>query len=652
MLFATGAASFDSLTLTADVGQACEVVVTLSAPPAAPSSAVSPGAFDSTLGGVVLSATVTVAPCRPLEAFSPSFRVCVCDAGSAPDAATGVCSPYCVGGEYPVLSPTGDASVCTPCPDNAVCYGPTPPLALASFWHLPGDYSTMYSCYADFCQAETLADVAANSSNCADGSTGLVCGECSPGFSLQGEACKPCDEAASFAAWSAVRASLAVCGITVLFLLVSLPLLLYPLFPEHVEAASALATRLVARAARRYRKRGALLFCCVGFGSGSGSGGRKRTDAAPADANGQPSQQPPRSALSSMTSSSSVARLSASVAPTPAAAAAAAAASPPASPPPAAAARPPTGGALSPSHSLKKPPPPPLDVSFLNTEAGDVRPAAPPPPPLPPPPLAPAAANGHGANGHAATAAAAAATAAQPLPSPHSAPAPAGGGASSPLSPLPPPPTASAARRAARRAALVAEFLLFVTFVAGPIRITVEAVQIVSSFQRTLRVAWPPVFYLLMAKLDVVNANFVTLPKAACATPRAGFYSTFLGITLGVTGLFVFIACVWLAGRAAAARRPARFPPPLVSAFDRSTLSKALMLASLAYAPLAETILAAFSCRRIGDAYWLTADIREQCYTPAHRVYWDLAVFWTVLYPIGIPVAQLALLRACSLPFC
>ena len=53
----------------------------------------------------------------------------------------------------------------------------------------------------------------------------------------------------------------------------------------------------------------------------------------------------------------------------------------------------------------------------------------------------------------------------------------------------------------------------------------------VSTFIDTLDVPWPRTFGTIMSRVNIVNVNFLQLPKTACLYPNTPFYSTFQGYT-------------------------------------------------------------------------------------------------------------------------
>ncbi len=50
-----------------------------------------------------------------------------------------------------------------------------------------------------------------------------------------------------------------------------------------------------------------------------------------------------------------------------------------------------------------------------------------------------------------------------------------------------------------------------------------------STFLRSLDVPWPTAFSVAMARVNIINVNLVTLPKAACMHPNIPYYRSFNG---------------------------------------------------------------------------------------------------------------------------
>ena len=251
---------------------------------------------------------------------------------------------------------------------------------------------------------------------------------------------------------------------------------------------------------------------------------------------------------------------------------------------------------------------------------------------------------------------------------------------------------AAAHRRRAGRLARV------VAFVGVPQRLVVENLQIISSFRRTMRLSWPKTFARIVdrrarradaapdsaqqasrrpaaaraRRLRLLNFNFLALPKTACATPSSNFYARLNGITVSVAGFALYMGALWAAGRLVARAR--RLSHSAVRDFDRRSLAKLVAFLTFAcapaaappqprpcraassasypltpaplhrYAPVTETVLSTFSCRRIGDGWYLREETETQCYTAEYNRYARLSIFWALFYVAGVPALYAALL--------
>ena len=134
-------------------------------------------------------------------------------AGGSPDASSCLCG----GGFYQRLLPGGDLAAgdftCALCPDGATCLGDDAPLALAGYWHFPGDRTAFYLCDDVPDAGLPEAAPAGNGSNCRVGHTDLVCAVCEPGFALTGTVCEPCPPASAYSQWAPAKsAGIAVLG--------------------------------------------------------------------------------------------------------------------------------------------------------------------------------------------------------------------------------------------------------------------------------------------------------------------------------------------------------------------------------------------------------------------------------------------------------
>jgi hypothetical protein len=185
-------------------------------------------------------------------------------------------------------------------------------------------------------------------------------------------------------------------------------------------------------------------------------------------------------------------------------------------------------------------------------------------------------------------------------------------------------------------------------FTQVPLRLMVETLQIISSFRKTMLLAWPPVYTAIIKRLTILNFSFLTLPSTACATPQTSLYNLMNGITLGTTVLLFYMSLLWAIGRLV--MRARQWEASRITAFDRKTMLRTVAVLTFVYTPLTDVVLAVFSCRSIVDEKYLRQDMVHQCYVGDHVRYYKAAIFWTIIYVVGIPVFFLALLFHYQVP--
>ena len=177
-----------------------------------------------------------------------------------------------------------------------------------------------------------------------------------------------------------------------------------------------------------------------------------------------------------------------------------------------------------------------------------------------------------------------------------------------------------------------------------------------STFIDTLDVPWPRTFATIMSRVNIVNVNFLSLPKTACLYPNTPFYRTFHGYTLGTVMGLAVIAASWLVGQRLLAPRTLRDAPEAERAhrlrrFQTLCLSRALLLLYLVYPGVSGVVIAVFNCRDLPSGRSvLVADHRETCWTAKHWSFVGAGIFWVIVVPFGIPMSFLALLYYFRVP--
>ena len=192
---------------------------------------------------------------------------------------------------------------------------------------------------------------------------------------------------------------------------------------------------------------------------------------------------------------------------------------------------------------------------------------------------------------------------------------------------------------------------------AAPMKTLFTFVQLIISFSHSLSVPWPHSYLKISSSLNFVALDFFSMPNTACANPGMLFFTKFMGETLGLTFAIGLIGLLYVVGAAAVPRlrfggghdtREARKRRRIY--FQATCLSRLLLLAYLVYPNISKVIVDMFACRRVGDTNYLLADFRIQCSGAKYDSYFSAAIFWTLVYPLGVPAAFLALLLKYDVP--
>jgi hypothetical protein len=184
------------------------------------------------------------------------------EASASSSGTTSLLQCLCAYGYYQAALSSASFT-CTKCPNGALCSGDATPLATDGFWHAPGDVSAFFDCEDGWCIAEQALPASAERrlleeemGNCRAGHSGVVCGECIEGWTLQSQFCAPCPVNSALS--SIPRSHLAgyIILACVIFCGVSLPLLLAPLVrpKERLKSLSWTLSSLVAAGGSAYPK--------------------------------------------------------------------------------------------------------------------------------------------------------------------------------------------------------------------------------------------------------------------------------------------------------------------------------------------------------------------------------------------------------------
>lgn len=84
--------------------------------------------------------------------------------------------------------------------------------------------------------------------------------------------------------------------------------------------------------------------------------------------------------------------------------------------------------------------------------------------------------------------------------------------------------------------------------------------------------------------------------------------------------------------------------------YSRLMTSRFLLFLTLVFTPVTQTVLGTFNCVKINNEHYLVHDLSLKCYDSRHWAYVKASIFWTILYPLGVPSLYLALFLYYKIP--
>jgi hypothetical protein len=166
--------------------------------------------------------------------------------------------------------------------------------------------------------------------------------------------------------------------------------------------------------------------------------------------------------------------------------------------------------------------------------------------------------------------------------------------------------------------------------------------------RRSADVPWPSIYYALANTLNVASLQFLKLPAIACIQPEVSFFVVFNGVTITTFCYLVFVVVVYKAGQST---KVIKTDPQRRRRFKSRCLNLCIWGLFLVYPQVSSTTLSIFACTPLEDGtQWLSADLRIQCFDNKHLLYVVIGIIWTLLFPIGIPLAFTLLLRKARIP--
>jgi hypothetical protein len=129
----------------------------------------------------------------------------------------------------------------------------------------------------------------------------------------------------------------------------------------------------------------------------------------------------------------------------------------------------------------------------------------------------------------------------------------------------------------------------------------------------------------------------------------------FHGYTLGCCAAVGLVGCVYAAGRALHRLRGGALSDKRFYSFTNRCVTAALVVLYLAYPAVSQVAVNMLSCQQLVDAdgegaAYLRADFRISCFTPQHNAHRAAAVFWIIVFPVGVPLLFYGALRYYRVP--
>ena len=162
-------------------------------------------------------------------------------------------------------------------------------------------------------------------------------------------------------------------------------------------------------------------------------------------------------------------------------------------------------------------------------------------------------------------------------------------------------------------------------------KVLIGTVQLITSFSATYQVNMPELFSSFLDKLKFMSFDFSSVFALQCTTDGAGrFYAKFWASMMAP---LVFSLLIFLIGCCCKA--------------EGNTMVKFIFICLfLLYPGVSQRSFSTFDCHVLDNGEsWLRADYSVDCNSSTHATYRFIAVFFLLLYPFGVPLIFLGLLR-------
>ena len=162
-------------------------------------------------------------------------------------------------------------------------------------------------------------------------------------------------------------------------------------------------------------------------------------------------------------------------------------------------------------------------------------------------------------------------------------------------------------------------------------KVLIGTVQLITSFSATYQIKMPEFFSSFLDKLKFMNFDFSSVFALQCTTDGAGrFYTKFWASMMAPIAFSLLIFLIGCCCKA-----------------NGNTMTKFIFICLfLLYPGVSQRSFSTFDCHALDNGEsWLRADYSVDCHSSTHAIYRLIAVFFLLLYPFGVPLIFLGLLR-------
>jgi hypothetical protein len=178
-------------------------------------------------------------------------------------------------------------------------------------------------------------------------------------------------------------------------------------------------------------------------------------------------------------------------------------------------------------------------------------------------------------------------------------------------------------------------------------KIIIGATQVTSELPTTLELRYPAAFAQLLVACKVFMIDIFAIFKVDCIQPIS-IHNKFVVTMLLPPICFAVVLLLWCVSNARVRRQGLSDAKQqqLCAKNGMTAAYRASFVLVLLYPLLSRTTFRMFSCQQLSETEaWHPDDMTVACEDPAHVNYVLAAVFCSVLYPLGVPVVFLVLLR-------